>query len=301
MPAYQRGGTCARAGAEASAAARTSGILRIIGAPFGRRHSLASAAPGATCRRRIATRSGRNSFPVAESLTHRQAAFPSPRTDRPDMQPLRRFALAFLALAAFALPARATTYSTDFTDLWFNPAESGWGVNVIQQYNTIFATLFVYGANNAAQWFVAPDVEPSPAGSQTVFTGQLFLTNGPFFGATSFDPASVGKLVVGTITFTFDSATTGTLTYTVNGAPVTKRIQRQTWRNNVLTGNYLGGLTAVGSNCSQVANGPVLIFQTLTVTQSGSNATLDVKFNAFPSGQAAECTFTGPYVQAGKL
>jgi len=217
------------------------------------------------------------------------------------MQPLRRFALAFLALAAFALPARATTYSTDFTDLWFNPAESGWGVNVIQQYNTIFATLFVYGANNAAQWFVAPDVEPSPAGSQTVFTGQLFLTNGPFFGATAFDPNSVGKLVVGNITFTFDSATTGTLTYTVNGAPVTKRIQRQTWRNNVITGNYLGGLTAIGSNCSQVANGPVLIFQTLTVTQSGANNSLNVHFNAVPSGQPADCTFTGPYTQAGKL
>jgi len=218
------------------------------------------------------------------------------------MQLLRRFAIAFLALAAFALPARATTYSTDFTDLWFNPAESGWGVNVIQQYNTMFATLFVYGANNAAQWFVAPDVEPSPAGSQTAFTGQLFLTTGPFFGATAFDPNGVGKLVVGTITFTFDSATTGTLTYTVNGATVTKHIQRQTWRNNVLTGNYLGGLTATGSNCTGgVANGNVLIFQTLTVALTGANTSLDVKFNAFPSGQAAECTFTGPYTQSGKL
>jgi hypothetical protein len=223
------------------------------------------------------------------------------------MQPLRRFAFAFLALAAFALPARATTYSTDFTDLWFNPSESGWGVNVIQQSNTMFATLFVYGANNAAQWFVAPDIEPSPAGSQTVFTGQLFLTTGPFFGATTFDPNSVGKLVVGTITFTFDSATTGTLTYTVNGAPVTKRIQRQTWRNNVITGNYLGGLTATGTNCHGTSNGqpvtdgPILIFQTLVVTQPSGSASLDVKFNAFPSGQAAECTFTGPYTQSGKL
>lgn len=230
------------------------------------------------------------------------------------MQPIRRFAFAFLALAAFALPARATTYSTDFTDLWFNPNESGWGVNVIQQYNTMFATLFVYGTNNAAQWFVAPDIEPSPSGSQTVFSGQLYLTTGPWFGAGAFDPNSVGKLVVGTITFTFDSATTGTLTYTVNGAPVTKRIQRQTWRNNVLTGNYLGGLTANGTNChgtangNPVSNGPILIFAVgdvtpgknlLTVTTSGASTSINVQFST--SSGSAQCTFTGPYTQAGKL
>lgn len=207
--------------------------------------------------------------------------------------------LAALAVLCVALPARATTYSTDFTDLWFNENESGWGVNVIQQYNTMFATLFVYGPDTAPRWFVAPDIEPSPAGSQNVFTGQLFQTTGPSFTATTFDPNSVTKLFVGTITFTFDSTTSGTLQYVVNGAPVTKRITRQTWRNNVLTGNYLGGLTANGTNCTGVANGPILIFQTLTVQHSGAQVSMKVDFNA--SSGPATCTFSGPYLQAGKL
>ncbi|HET9470218.1 MAG TPA: hypothetical protein VFO24_03875, partial [Usitatibacter sp.] len=111
--------------------------------------------------------------------------------------------LAAAAILCAAPPAHATTYSTDFTDLWFNPNESGWGVNVIQQYNTLFATMFIYGTDTAPRWFVAPDVEPSPAGSQNVFTGQLYQTTGPSFTATSFDPNAVTKTVVGTVTFTF--------------------------------------------------------------------------------------------------
>jgi len=53
--------------------------------------------------------------------------------------------LLALAAAAFALPALASTHSTDYTDLWYLPAESGWGVNVVQQNDIVFATFFVYG------------------------------------------------------------------------------------------------------------------------------------------------------------
>ena len=39
---------------------------------------------------------------------------------------------------------------TNYTDMWFNPSESGWGVNVTQDYNgPIFATFFVYTATGA--------------------------------------------------------------------------------------------------------------------------------------------------------
>jgi hypothetical protein len=221
---------------------------------------------------------------------------------------LRRAATALLAMLAalsvfcVALPARATTYSTDFTDLWYNaPAESesGWGVNLIQQYDTMFATLFVYGTDNTPRWFVASDIEPSPAGSQNVFTGQLFQTNGSSYTATTFDPNARTNLFVGTITFTFDSATTGTLQYVINGIAVTKRIVRQTWRNNVLTGNYLGGLTATAGTCASAPNG-ILIFGALTVQHSGGQASMKVDFTN-GGGQTAQCIFSGPYAQAGKL
>jgi len=210
---------------------------------------------------------------------------------------LRRFAATLLASVAFALPASATTFSTDYTDLWFNPAESGWGVNLIQQGNTIFATLFVYGPDQTARWYVASSMTGSTA---TSFSGPLYRTTGPYFGATW---TSGGPAVqVGTMAFNFNSPTTGTLTYSVDGVPVTKSVQRQTFIGNNLSGLYMGGLTAQGTSCAAPnPNGPILVFNELTVTQtSGNQVSMPVVFFT-GNGQAATCTFSGVYTQNGKL
>lgn len=218
------------------------------------------------------------------------------------MRTLIRAGAALAAFLALSSAASATTYSTDHTDLWYaGEAESGWGVNVIQQDDTLFATLFVYDSTTAPHWYVAPAVVPASTGSQTTFTGQLYSTTGPYFGATTFDPNSVTKTVVGAITFTFTGDTTGTLQYTINGATVRKTIVRQTWRNNVLSGNYLGGLTATGASCGGgTANGPILIFGLLTVQESTSQTAMTVQFTS-NQGQASQCVFSGPYQQSGKL
>jgi hypothetical protein len=208
----------------------------------------------------------------------------------------RRFAATLLASMAFAMPASATSFSTDFTDLWFNPAESGWGVNLIQQGNTIFATLFVYGTDQTARWFVASGLTGS---SSVAFSGPLFRTTGPYFGAawTGGGPAAQ----VGTMAFNFNSPTTGTLTYSVDGVTVTKSVQRQTFIANSLTGSYLGGLTAQSSACSSGNNNPILIFNQFAVTHNAANQiTMPVQFFT-GNGQGATCTFSGNYTQAGKM
>jgi hypothetical protein len=109
---------------------------------------------------------------------------------------------------------------------------------------------------------------------------------------------------------TFTSDTTASLIYVVNGVTVAKSIQRQTFRGNVLTGNYLGGLTAQGTGChgtingQPVGNGPILIFDLLTVTHTNPQSTpSNVVFGvSFSNGTTqSTCTFTGPYTQSGKL
>ena len=225
---------------------------------------------------------------------------------------LRLAAAAFLAALA-VLPAQATTYSTDYTDLWYNPNESGWGLNLIQQYQTMFGTLFVYDATTAPHWYVASDLEPSSNGSTTSWQGTLYTTTGPYFGATSFNPASVTNTVVGTMTINFTSDTTATLLYSINGAVVSKNVIRQTFRGNVLTGNYLGGLTAQGTNCHgsfngvTITNGPILIFDVLTATHTNTQSSpsqvsfrVDFQPDANNNPQSS-CTFSGSYTQSGKL
>src|SRR2546430_1434382 len=149
----------------------------------------------------------------------------------------RRLAAICISLAA-SLPAAATTYSVDFTDMWFNSTESGWGVNVIQQSDIIFATLFVYGADNTPRWYVTGAGLQGSGGS--TFSGNLYSTTGPYF-AGSFNPAAVGSAVVGSMTLSFSGPYNGTMTYSVNGVSVTKAITRQPIRSNNLTGHYIGG------------------------------------------------------------
>src|SRR5690242_17237848 len=158
-----------------------------------------------------------------------------------------RHAAAGLALA-LSLGARATTTLTDFSDLWYNaPAESeaGWGVNVAQQADVLFATLFVYGPDRVPHWYVASNVA---ATGPTTFSGALFnIGSGTWFGAAW--AGITPPQQVGDIAFAFDSSTHGTLTYSVNGVQVTKTIVRQTWRNDVLTGLYVGAVTGFGQAC----------------------------------------------------
>ena len=46
----------------------------------------------------------------------------------------KRHAAALVASFLVSLPAGATNFGTDYTDLWWNPSESGWGVNLIQDF-----------------------------------------------------------------------------------------------------------------------------------------------------------------------
>jgi hypothetical protein len=117
---------------------------------------------------------------------------------------------------------------TNYTALWWNPAESGWGINVNHQGDILFATLFTYDSSGKGMWLVMSD-GAKQAGSDT-YTGDLYLTNGPAFNAQPFTPITAANLTkVGTMTLAFSAPGAGTLTYTVNGTSVTKAIEKQVY------------------------------------------------------------------------
>ena len=119
--------------------------------------------------------------------------------------------------------ATANTGASDFTDLWWNPSESGWGVSITQHGNNIFFRIFVYDTDGRPLLFVVPGVTFTSA---TSFTGALQLTAGPWFGSSPFDPAQVVRTTAGSATLTFSDANNGVLSYTVNGVTRTKPITR---------------------------------------------------------------------------
>ena len=123
--------------------------------------------------------------------------------------------------------------STNYQDLWWNPAESGWGVNVTHQDNILFATLFTYDASGRDLWLVMSAGARQADGS---FSGDLYRTSGPAFNSNSL-PFVLTVQTVGTMRLRFTDGNTGTLTYTYNGVTVTKAIQRQVFSTTFSTCN----------------------------------------------------------------
>lgn len=216
------------------------------------------------------------------------------------LRALARAAAAGLAACSLALSAHASsTTSIDYTDLWWNPAESGWGAGVTLQGDVVFLTLFVYGTDGTPSYFVASDMRRAAPGTPT-YQGTLFATNGPWFGGP-FNPASVTVRTVGSANLAFASPTSGTLTYTVDGTTVTKAITRQSWRSSSLAGSYRGGLFGSASGCTTGTGGTVVEYDgRITVTQSGSEVTMDLAFD--PSfASSGQCRYTGTIEQRGRL
>ncbi len=151
----------------------------------------------------------------------------------------KRHALALLAALAVSLPAAATSTGIDYTDQWWGgEAEHGWGVNFIEQGTTIFATLFVYGAEfQTPRWYVA--TMQGLTGTR-VLRVRCARPPARTFSAGAFNAASVGVTQVGTMSVNFTSGYNGALSYTVNGVSVNKAIVRQSFANNNLTGALHG-------------------------------------------------------------
>jgi len=126
---------------------------------------------------------------------------------------------------------------------WGSAAESGWGINLAQQGDIVFATWFTYDDNGRGQWLVMPD---ATATAGNVFEGALYRTTGPAYDSAVFDPARVQSQVVGTGTLAFNDANSGVFTATVDGRTVTKAITRQVF--DVLPTCTAGGVAGATPN-----------------------------------------------------
>jgi len=111
----------------------------------------------------------------------------------------------------------------DYSDLWWNPSESGWGMAIAHQYGIAFLAWYVYDSTGRPDWLVATC---TMSGSSC--SGTLYRTTGPAFGPT-FDPTRVVATPAGSIAVNFNDANNATLTYTVDGVTGTRQILRNTF------------------------------------------------------------------------
>jgi len=204
-------------------------------------------------------------------------------------------ALATMMFAALAgPPAHATSFSIDNSDLWWNPNESGWGLQLVQRSEVIFATLFVYNDASVPVWYSAT-LEPNGFSS---WTGALAQCNGPWFGSVPFDPRLKTCTQVGNMNFTAFGDQDGMLVYSVNGVTVNKMITRETLRMQDSSGNYAGILSLDAVGCANPADGGRSQNRIdFSLVQNGNTLTMMSQ----EQGSSAACTYSGSYTQVGQF
>ena len=184
--------------------------------------------------------------------------------------------------------ARATV---DVSDIWWNPNESGWGMQLVQNDDFVFAALFVYGPDGKPTWLTA---ELNNVGGLT-WTGPLYATAGPWFGAVSFDPSQVGVRQAGSMTFTLADIADGNVTYTADGVTVSKQVTRETLVDEDISGSYNFALTQTQTCMPPLPSGTFSLSSSLNISQSGTGVVGQT------SSASGGCTFLGTYAQSGKL
>lgn len=134
--------------------------------------------------------------------------------------------VAVALIAAFLLAATGLAQAANYTDIWWNPKESGWGVTLTHHNDKVFAAWYVYDLDGQPFWMVMTD-GVFTNGDRT-FSGDVYRTTGPSFRAEPFRAADVKVTRIGTARIDFDDDDqNASIAYTVGGQSVAKRITRQ--------------------------------------------------------------------------
>jgi hypothetical protein len=139
---------------------------------------------------------------------------------------------AFGTLPSCAPASMSLAAATNYQDLWWAaPAgtESGWGINLTHQGDTIFATWFTYNVDHTPLWLAVT----APKIATGAYAGTLYQTTGPSFDAVPFNSAHVVATPVGSARFIFSDGNNASFHYQLMlGNPVviadqTRQITRE--------------------------------------------------------------------------
>ena len=111
----------------------------------------------------------------------------------------------------------------NYQDLWGRASESGWGVNIAHQGDTLFATWFTYDAAGKAMWLVMPNATKN---GDAQYAGRVYRSTGPAYDSANWDTSRVQATDVGSATFAFNSGSSGSFSFAVEGVTQMKQIDR---------------------------------------------------------------------------
>jgi hypothetical protein len=120
-----------------------------------------------------------------------------------------------------------TVPAVNYSDLWYSPAEPGWGLSIAQgPTNLVFAMWYVYDASGNPVWYSLQPGSWTATNVYSSYSGPIYKTRGPTFTGT-FDPALVSHVQAGTGTLQFRDSSTLLFRYTLDGVTTIKNLTRQ--------------------------------------------------------------------------
>lgn len=211
------------------------------------------------------------------------------------MNPSRLAAIAI----AFLCGMPAASGAENFSDIWWNPNESGWGVTIADHDTNVFAVLYHYTAQGQPAWWVIPGGTFSQG--RRIFQGDVYSTSGPPYTSAVFNASDVTVTKVGSATFDFapSGLAAGTIlfSYAIGGVSRTKQLQRQPFGN---------ANASWGTDWTDLWYNPAQSGWGLSLSQHGNNVfgvwyTYDAARNplwlVIPGGTLASATFSGKMYQ----
>lgn len=129
------------------------------------------------------------------------------------------------AITLQPLATGTTPPAIDYTDLWWNTAESGWGLSISQQFGIVFAAWYTYDAAGKPVWYVAPRCELAA----TTCSSDFYRVTGGTPITAAWNAADKAAVKAGTMTLSFTDAVNGTMRYTIGTTDYIRVITRQVY------------------------------------------------------------------------
>ena len=188
--------------------------------------------------------------------------------------------------------ATITNAPANYTDMWWSGIrENGWGVSITQHGATQVNVIYTYDNAGKPIWYFMSGCTVNAASNTC--TGNLYQpTSSPFsqYDVTRF----AVNASVGTATFTFKSAGSATMRYTIDGVSGSKEIEREIFAsptsgpNLAVNDLWWNGLAENGWGMNIAQQGRQLFPVWYTYDINGNNT-----FYAVPGGTWSGLVFTG--------
>ena len=137
------------------------------------------------------------------------------------------FLLGPVHFTVASLPATGENHPHEnYSDVWWNPQESGWALTVSQSGDKLFAVWFVYDSGGRPSWYFLSSGSWSRDSNNALhYSGPVYKSSGPYW-AGAFDPARVTINAVGTADFLPQGTGRALFSYSVEGVSGAKQIER---------------------------------------------------------------------------